>query len=739
MIVRAALIAVLALMAVGAFLLLRSDGGVRPGSIAADRAEVNESELDQADLALDANGSTESQRRAVDGSAAHDVESGSGDSGSVNDGRVGTASTWADLLAPYDDRTGLPVASFRVDVLTTFDAEVERLTSDDPLEEKLLAQEALARFTAIGFATRVVVTSDLAGHARPIPMPMRATTTVQIDVRGDVPPHLPDLELSIQSRADLVERRLSQWFDVGPAARPDLDRTLDWSRILSSERSRDRLSPTSESSLSAFDVKLELAEGEPIVGQTLHDVPVGALLTAQLRVLSFAPPVSATFLREDGSLEMHPYVMDREVLDDGSTTITLQFGGTATLCWSFDSLVGHSSGSFKLFDLSNAEIHLTAVPERLDERIAGDGGALEPGLPTGRAFTARNIPPGRYTFWALWKEVDGSTGSCELPVTLLRDETLDVGDLTSDPRHSIEISPRLTIGEGVPDELVQDVRRSIEWTAGAFPADTRRDAFDGANRPRRSCTGLGEVIVLEDVAPGTYFVGGEVRSTPGLELRDEFAIFPVLRSSFEVSEDQRVEVEFRLVSTTEVIVEVAGASASRSSWTAAAFQDGESGESAALVVPLEPLRGASSVENESTRLSGRLGPGTWRIVVVETMDVVMNSTGVGSAATRVATTQIVVGASPLEPVQVELMDAVTLVIELNGRASGTAQRLFASPQRAAVPVGWPEYAAFLSFHGGSSENVLRYFALIPHTEYTLLADGSTFLTGEPRSVLTLSR
>lgn len=717
---RAALLAVFALFVIGAFWLLGNDEDASPGSIAAGSPEARGAERERADLSLVANGAHEHDRIAVDAVTAPDGDPNTGDS----------SSTWADLLAPHDDRTGLPLPNFRIDVLTAFDAEVKRIASDAPLDERLLSREALARIVVPGFSARVFVTADVASLARPIAMPMRATTTVQIDVLGEVPAHRPVLELAIWSDVNNVGRRASRWFDVGPVARPDIERTLGWSGLLESERSRRQLAPSSEGLLSAFDAKLVFAEGEAIESRALHDVPVGARLAAQLRIQSIGPGVSATFLREDGTFERHPFVMDREVLEDGGTTITLQFGGTSTLRWSFDTLVGHSSGSFKLFDLSNKELNLTASPEP----IATAGGALDPTPPTRREFAARNIPPGRYTFWALWKHVDGSTGSCELPVTLPADETLDVGDLTSDPRYSVEIVPRLTVGEGVPDDLAQEVRRSIEWTASASPADSRRDAFGNANQARKQCTGLDEVVVLEDVAPGAYYVGGDVRSTPGLEREGTFTVLPVYPSSFVVDEDERVEVEFRLVSTADVVIIVPAATTDRTSWMALAFQNGEAARSSTLVVPLEPRRGANMVKGERTELSCRLGPGAWRVVVVEQVDLRDEP-----KAIRVATANIIVGATPPEPVQAELLGAVSLAIEVQGDASTVAQKLFASPQLAVVPTGWPELAAMLSLLDRDNEDVLRYLALFPHTEYTLLADGSTFLTGAPGSALTLLR
>lgn len=729
----ALLLVALALLAAIAALLTFDGGDVGRPDVEMVETDRPTDGGDAVSLASDAEVDAAPDRTPVaDGPVPSEPDAVHGDAPSVADGP-----TWADVVAPFDVQSGAAIRSFSVEILTARDAEVERLEPQATLEDSVLEGEALIRLIAPGFTRRVFVTGDLAPHERPVPVPMRATTTVRFEIVGEVPVERPDLVVRMgigsTSMRSATKWPLS-WFDLDAVARPAEVSATDWSDIHDTTLSATWLDPTSAIATTDFESRFTLPADRTPEETTIEDVPVGTRLIVSVEPAAAFPPVDMALLREDGSIERMPQGTAREVRADGGTRVTLQFGGTATLRWSFDGRVGFAANSFKLFDESGRVTALDARQERRLERMDALGEDYDPSTETRTEFTARRIAPGRYTFLATWMPSRDGTSSCERTVVLTAGQTLDLGDLSADPTHTLTIVPRLVVEPGVPEAIATLVREELTWEIQAAPMDERRGTWEGHASPSVSGVGLNEAVQLGDLPKGVYFVAGQVDAADGPDLGGEYVVTAPFLSDHVIDGDSTLEIDFVLSATHEVVVALTNATPGRAQVRALAFLEGSDGQDFNVMIPLEAPRGREVDEDGRVELRGRLASGAWRILAFE-----VESSRLDGSSWRVATFRLVLGDEPPPIRQLELLDAVTAAIALDDRSSPTAGALRASPRMAIAPTGWPRMTAAVLMLDHQGEDELRYIGLLPHTEYTLLADDSTFLTGAPGSTVELVR
>lgn len=632
---------------------------------------------------------------------------------------IGSELTWDDLVAPFDSVTSEPIEHHLLDFMTVGHAGVMTFAPTEPIDESLLVREALGRIRAEGYAPRLFAPEQLKGVGSPRPTPLPPLVEVPIEFIGPVPETAPPVSLSIGS----VEYREGQPRDLQAVVAAfegettefftTLFRQHGFATLRVSHRREGLLDLESPTPMWLFESRVTI---EPNMGKQFQiEAPAGATLVGFVDVEDSATVHQVAAFAANGRALPDGTIPETLVEPVGTDPIRLGIDGTATVRW-----------SLRTATLDDSTPRLIAIDARgiaSHPRVESDGEL---------SYFAETLTPGPHRLHFSWFDPDRQHQQCERVVELVAGRTSNLGPLDGAPSVTITVTPQLEVVDGVPAEIERRVREELAWLVESRGVDPR------LNGQRASTVGQG----LETPRSFQVPLGHHQRLTctlgdfPWSERFD--GCFVETSSDLRVSagQDTEIALPFRLSRSEAIEVELLGVpSRFGRPRNIVAFRDSPSSLGTTIATDFLPPAPAVSSSPGSTIFAGFLGRGPWTLYVHFEA---RNSDG--ARVTFVGSCPCDVRADSPNRIAIEVTEGTRAIIRTGSPSEpDIAFAIHSDPAGAVRPSHWPRLSDWTSKFSRGTNGELVLDALLPHTEYLLVADGTTFMTGAPGSIVELER
>lgn len=672
-----------------------------------------------------------------------EVESGSERAPGASDRRVvdgasqapsagaGGPLRWADLLVPTNRTSGAVVADAQVVCLSDPEEALVAFGLDDPVEAALLDGEVLAEVRAPGFLDHPFLPRDLDRTAEePRVLELVPTAPLVIEIVGESPPLSPFAAVTIAAVgveegfdvAQQLERFLGREIGELPtgggnpwsgSSGKDV-RERAWRRLWGGDPGVPAVDLTGLDALQLFVGRATIDPDDEDRRVEMPAVPLdvelhGSVVATPLPSFDFMPEHHFVAALDAEEQFVHPVLVPTFVHHGGDTPgVRITFAGAATLLWTLPTGARTTELRSRSFELLDRErVGYMHQPRRLDD---------------GR-YAYAWLVPGPHRFMALWTDASRTESSCvRIELDLPVGGELQLGELEATLGHRIEFRPRVVLGDGVDPARRTRLEEALELSITVVEDRAATAPFHVAHEVRAR----GGEARCHGVSSGTHRVrvrwnDAQVR---GSAVFEGLQLLTTSDFDLECSGDDSVEIEVRVERAHPVDVAI------RSNSDDVGFFGRGLALSAAdgsrVTLNPDPRSSDPGADPLDRRYRGELSAGTWWVFVSP-------EAGVGWAKVVVERGGGSFVVDVVQPVELLLdRDDPRIPGDLpDGMPSGPL----------ALPVGWPRAIGYSTCqgHGSDEQGRRRFGSLLPFTEYEFTVDGSRFTTGEPGSMVDLSR